>query len=273
MNTTHVNMLSGGLASWAAGKLVAKAHGPANLIHLFADVNWEDEDTYRFLPEAVENIGGRFVRVSDGRTPWQLFHDKRFVGNNRVAPCSKTLKRDLMDAWLAENCDPACTTIYVGLMWFERHRWEGRWEKVKGVMKWKPGIRERFADAGWKAEAPLLATQMSKPDLQAWLEREGISPPRLYDEGWPSNNCGGRCVKQGQRGWAHLLKHRPESYAEVERLENAERELLGDVAMLRDRRGGKTKPLPLTVLRQRIESGQGCDMLDFGKGCECVFEE
>ncbi len=260
----HVNMLSGGLASWATGKLVAAKHGSDNLVHLFADTRYEDPDLYRFLPEAVANIGGKLVTVCEGRTPWQVFHDLRFVGNTRVAPCSRILKREPLDAWLAANCDPANTVVYTGLMWFERHRWDGRRDK--------PGIRERFADAGWKAEAPLIETQLSKADLRSWLEREGIDVPGLYDDGFHSNNCRGACVKQGQAGWRQLLLKRPETFAEVEALENAERERLGDVSMLRDRRGGKTKPLPLTVLRERIEDGEGCDMLDFGKGCECVFD-
>lgn len=265
----HVNMLSGGLASWATGKLVAARHGTENLVHLFADTCYEDADTYRFLPEAVANIGGTFVRIADGRNPWQVFNDEKMLGNTRIDPCSKILKREILDRWLRQNCDPADTTIYVGMLWFERQRFLGG-KVVNGVRQ--PGLQERMKQKGWHYESPLIdPPHLSKAEIRGWLEREGIDPPQLYDDGWHSNNCGGRCVKQGQAGWKMLLRKRPEDYLECERQENALREKLGDVSILRDRRGGTTKPLPLAVLRQRIEQGEGCDQLDFGKGCECMF--
>jgi hypothetical protein len=49
--------------------------------------------------------------------------------------------------------------------------------------------------------------------------------------------------------------------------------LLGtERAILRDRTNGTTKPLPLTVLRRRVEAEQdGFDQLDWG-GCGCFTE-
>jgi len=261
----RVNMLSGGLGSWATGKLIARAHGTEDLTHLFADTCWEDEDLYRFLPEAVANIGGQFVRVADGRTPWQLFHDIRLVGNSRIAPCSRVLKQELCRKWLEENCDVADTIVYVGIGWHERQRFYGTPDK--------PGIRDRWLP--WRCEAPLLDPPYLAPyEIQQWLEREGINPPALYDLGFPHNNCGGRCVRQGQAGWRHLLLTLPERFAECEQEEEAMRAHLGkDVSMLKDRRGGKTVPLPLAEFRQRIEAEQGCDLFDFGKACQCFFGE
>lgn len=264
----HVNMISGGGPSWAAGKWVAKHHGTDRLIHLFADTLWEDADLYRFLPEAVANIGGKLVRLCEGRAPWELFRDAGMIGNTRADLCSRALKREPLARWCEANCDPADTTFYIGYLWFERKRFEGG--------RGKPGLRERMAAKGWRYEAPLIyePQPLSKADILAWMEREGLTPPVLYDEGFPNNNCAGRCVKQGQAGWAHLLKVRPESFAEVERLENEQRARLGkDVAMLRDRRGGKTVALPLTVLRERIERGEGCARLDFGEPCQCLFPD
>lgn len=70
----HVVMFSGGVTSWAAGKRIAAAQGTDSLVLLFADTKMEDEDTYRFLPEAAANIGALLVTVADGRDPWQVFH-------------------------------------------------------------------------------------------------------------------------------------------------------------------------------------------------------
>ena len=262
----HVNMMSGGIASWAAGKLVAAQHGTENLIHLFADTNWEDEDLYRFLPEAVANIGGKLVRIADGRTPWQVFRDERLLGNTRIDPCSKILKRELVRAWLKEKVDPATTTVYVGIAWHERDRFLGDPSRPDRV-----GIRDRWLP--YRCEAPLLEDpHLSRNAMFAWLAREGIDPPRLYEQKFPHNNCRGACVKAGHAQWALLLRTNPETFAEAEREEEALRTYLGkDVAILRDRRGGTTKPLPLKVFRQRQEEGEKCDLLDWGKGCQCFF--
>lgn len=73
----------------------------------------------------------------------------------------------------------------------------------------------------------------------------------MYELGFDHNNCGGTCVRAGQRQWKHLLEILPERYAHAEGQEEELRELLGDVSILRDRRGGSSRPLPLSVLRTR----------------------
>jgi len=73
----HVVMFSGGAGSWATAKLVAERHGTDGLTLLFADTKIEDEDTYRFLHEAAANVGGELVVTAEGRTPWEVFKDRR----------------------------------------------------------------------------------------------------------------------------------------------------------------------------------------------------
>ncbi|HEY7821247.1 MAG TPA: hypothetical protein VIG24_00340, partial [Acidimicrobiia bacterium] len=95
----HVVMFSGGIGSWAAAKRVAEAHGTDDLYLVFSDVKGmnpsphigEDEDTYRFIREAAENVGGELVLLSDGRDIWEVFKEKRFLGNSRLANCSHEL--------------------------------------------------------------------------------------------------------------------------------------------------------------------------------------
>ncbi len=245
---------------WQAGRGTAR-HGTDHLVHLFTDTRYEDDDLYRFLPQAAENIGGRLVQVAEGRSVWELFHDRRVIGNNRLALCSETLKQKQARKYLEENCDPAETTLYVGILWYEKQR-----------MDKKGGIRERWLP--WRVEAPLCEPPyLTRPEILAWLEREGLDPPSAYDEGL-SNNCGGRCVRMGQAGWRQLLLLKRERFLEVEAKEEEMRRYLDkDVAILKDRRGGTTKPLPLVELRRRIEAGEGCNLLDWGKGCECMFAE
>jgi hypothetical protein len=65
------------------------------------------------------------------------------------------------------------------------------------------------------------------------------------------NNCGGVCVRGGQKHWLHLLAVFPDRYAQAQAAEQQLRAELGDVAILRERRGGVSHPLTLTELRHR----------------------
>jgi hypothetical protein len=253
----RVVMYSGGIGSWAAAKRVSEKHGTESLTLLFCDTRSEHPDTYRFLRESAQNVGGELVEIADGRTIWEVFRDKRFLGNARIDPCSRILKRELADRWLQEHRDSADTVIYVGLDWSEEHR--------------LTRLQERRHP--WCYEAPLCQRPyLTKRDLHEWAEREGLRKQTLYEIGAAHANCGGGCVKMGVGGFARLLRALPETYREWEENEERLRQQLGDVAILRDRTGGETKPLPLRVLRERIEAGYQPDLFSIG-GCGCFTDE
>src|SRR6266567_3894741 len=216
----------------------------------------EDEDLYRFLPEAAANIGGSLTTIADGRDPWQVFFDERFLGNSRADPCSKILKRELLRRWVEKHCNPADTTIVLGLDWTEGVRLD------TNRSRWAP----------WPVRFPLAERPYRAKHY--WLDQlraEGIQPPRLYAMGFPHNNCGGFCIKAGQGNFAKLLEAMPERYAYHERREQEIREFLGrDVAILTHRSGPKQgQPMTLRELRERRQAGQPCDLFDLG-GCGCV---
>lgn len=257
----RVVMFSGGISSWAAAKRVAQLHGTANLTLLFTDTRMEDEDLYRFLNEAAANVGGELVTLTEGRTPWEVFHDVRFLGNSRVDPCSRILKREQADRWLDKNCDPTQTVCYVGIDWTEVHRIER--------------LAKRRAEDGWRYEAPLCdAPWMSKAEVMAWAKAEGITPPRLYAMGFSHNNCGGFCIKAGLGHFATLLHAMPDRYRIHEAREQALRDHLGrqDVTILRDWRTRPPVNITLRELRERIESGWQPDLFDQG-GCGCFLDD
>jgi len=282
-------MFSGGLGSWATAKRVAGQHGTDNLWLVFADVKGkslsphagEDEDTYRFIAQAAANVYGvdydpictprnftewklpQLIWLNEGRDVWQVFHDNRFLGNSRLANCSKFLKQIPCRQWLDRNCDPADTTIYVGIDWTESHR-------LSAIVN---------AYLPFKAEAPM--TQAPFLDFQAECVAAGIAIPRLYKAGFPHNNCGGFCVRAGQAQFELLLREHPARYAYHEAQEEDLRQYLdADVAILRDRTLAKTTatvdssvPLTLRRFRERIESQPAMfDALDFG-GCGCFVAE
>jgi hypothetical protein len=263
----RVVMFSGGIGSWYAAKRVAHKYGTENLYLVFSDVKGnnpsphvgEDEDTYRFIEEAAANVGGTFVYLNEGKDIWEVFKEKKFLGNSRLAHCSFMLKQKPARAWLEANCKPENTIVYVGIDWMETHR--------------LPAIVKNYLP--YKAEAPL--TELPYVDKEQMIEAaraEGLKTPRLYDLGFAHNNCGGGCVKAGQGQFKKLLEIMPERFEVWEKKEQEMRDYLGkDVSILTETVKGEKKSLPLVELRRRAETNPTIiDEYDVS-GCGCFFEE
>lgn len=247
---------SGGVGSWACAKEVVRLHGKEDVVLLFSDVMMEDEDLYRFLEEASADIGIPITRIADGRTPWQVFEDVRFIGNSRVDPCSRILKRDLMADWREKNCNPLSVT-YFGIDWTEAHRFEDAQKR----------------HAPWICSAPLCKPPYKlKSEWLADMVSCGIKPPRLYEMGFSHNNCGGFCVKAGHSHFKHLLKKMPERYAVHEAHEKRLRGLGINGTILRSRKNKTTTPITLETFRKWMEAEPDYKPDDdFAAGCGCAL--
>jgi hypothetical protein len=296
----HVIFYSGGLGSWMTAKRVVKAHGAENVICLFTDTLIEDEDLYRFLIETTQDIYGidqrdlieltkqipptshetmaarkafltdlaskvsernpQFVWINDGRDPWDIFRDVKFLGNSRIAQCSHIVKQGLSRKYIEANFKPEEVTLYLGIDWTEEHRTKSP------VKNWAP-YRVEFP----MCEEPLL----TKIDAIKALEEAGIAVPRLYGMNFAHNNCGGFCVRAGQGHFVNLLEKNPELYRYHEEKEQEMRDYLGkDVAMLRRTRNKVKIPLTLRMLREEVEANktEQIDMFDIG-GCGCFVDD
>jgi hypothetical protein len=79
-----------------------------------------------------------------------------------------------------------------------------------------------------------------------------LRPPRAYELGFEPLNCGRLCVRGGQKHWLRTLEHFPDRFADYETREQRFRQRTGkNVAILKERRAGRTLPLPLAELRRR----------------------
>jgi hypothetical protein len=259
-------MFSGGIGSWMTAKRVVAEHGPESVTMLFADVGGkhdnphvgEDPDVYRFLHEAAERLGARLVVLNEGRTIWEVFKDRRFIGNARLAVCSHELKQRPCRRWLDENCDPEVTTVYIGIDWSEVHR-------VAAIERAYQPFRVRVP----LTEPPYL----DKRQMLDAAKAEGLEPPRMYRQGWPHANCQGGCVRAGQAQWRKLLQLNPDAYAYHENQEHELRNYLGkNVAILREHMNGESTPLTLREFRERLDSQLPLfDDYDWG-GCGCFTD-
>lgn len=265
----HVIFFSGGIGSWYTTKRVIEEHGKENVKLLFTDTKIEDYDLYRFLDESAKKFDVELIKLVEGRSPWEVFNDVNFIGNSRIAHCSKILKQDIANKYVFENFDPKDTILYMGIDWTEEHRTKAPKENYRPFKVEFPMCNE-----------PLL----SKDDMLEELSKWDIEVPRLYKLGFSHNNCGGFCVRAGMGHFARLLKEMPDLYKHHEEEEQKLIKKIGkDVSILKrakivwkkNKYGSKYKDrevetLSLKQLRKELESGKTgrIDMNDIG-GCGC----
>ena len=254
----HVVFYSGGICSYFTAKRVIEKFGKENVILLFTDTLIEDDDLYRFIDETTKKLGATFVSIADGRTPFEVYKDSKFLGNNRIAPCSHILKQATAKKWILENCDPQDTILYLGLDWTETHRF------ASPRKNWNP----------YQVEYPMSEKPyMTKADMLDELKAENIKAPRLYEMGFAHNNCGGFCCRAGQGHFARLLEKLPKKFEEAEKQEEFMRQYLDkDVAFMKKTVKGVARPYTLRQLRKDIANKCEVDLFDIG-GCGCFVDD
>lgn len=296
----HIIFYSGGLGSWATAKRVIERYGKDDVILMFTDTLIEDKDLYRFLIETSAEIYGiwagdlinatdfipdvshetmaerrayllelaamvreripQFEWIADGRDPWQVFRDVRWIGNSRRAQCSHILKQGVSLKFMKANYPNAEDAIlYLGIDWTEEHR------KAAPIRNWAP----------WTVEFPMCDEPfLSRPDHEATLNELGIQLPELYKLGFSHNNCGGFCVRAGQGHFANLLEKKPELYKYHEEKEEEMRQFLQkDNSILKKQKDKVRYNLTLKDLREQLEADKDdVDRTDIG-GCGCFVDE
>lgn len=242
---------SGGLGSFAAAYLTIKKHGKQACSLVFTDTLTEDQDLYRFLGETSNALGCELITIKDGRNIWEVFSDVRFMGNSRVDPCSRVLKRDLFKKYMIDGHEN--DILVVGISKEEQHR-------ITSIRaNWHP----------WAVEAPLIEAPMSREQIIDVLDGFGIAPPRLYEMGFPHNNCGGFCVKTGQKQMALLLKKMPERYKWHEEQQEKLFTIIGKRrGFIRYSVNSEIRYLGLKEFREMVESGLQPDLFEQA-GCGC----
>jgi hypothetical protein len=260
----HIVFFSSGISSWAAAKLVAEKKGTRDLILMFMDTNIEDDDNYRFLKEAAANVlgtgpeGGQLIWLTNEEDPFDVFKRKRFMGNSRVDPCSRILKRERADDWISKHFTPDECICYVGIDWTEEHRFTRLAERKLPYV----------------FEAPLIQSTMTKKDTLAWARSELLTPPRMYNMGFQHANCGGFCIKSGQAQFKKLWENFPDRYLEYEKREEDVYASIGKKnPFLRKTIDGKLHYITMREFRQLyLEPGGEVDELDWG-GCGCFVDQ
>ena len=190
-----VCQFSCGAASAVATKLALAQYGDrCEIINAF--LKNEHPDNRRFLIDCEAWFGRKITVLRDekyGADIVQVFRRKQFMNGIHGAPCSRELKRKLMDEWKQPN-----DVMVFGYTAEEADRLED--------------FRERNPDRA--VIAPLIDAGLGKEDCKAMIERAGIELPLMYRLGYDNANCIG-CVKGGEGYWRAIRQDFPDQFNEL----------------------------------------------------------
>jgi hypothetical protein len=194
----HIISFSGGMGSFAEAKSCVDKYGKENVTLLFADTLMEDEDLYRFKNECVAFLDCDLVTLTNGKTPFEIFKQEKFMGNSMVDPCSKILKREPLIKWFTAKFAVDEAQMHLGIDYSESHRLDS--------------VQKRMLPYIYRSTLVEEGRIISKD----YSEQFGIKRPRLYDWKLGHNNCGGFCIKAGLGHYKALYEANPERYREFE---------------------------------------------------------
>ena len=222
----------------------------------FNDTKWEHSDLYRFLDDLSKYFDHPITYDSDGRSPEQLFNDQHAIANNRMPFCSRILKAERLHKYYNDG-----DIIIFGIAPHEAERED----KINGVYLDIGNKRQAWANLHY----PLIENDVSKKQVDDWMESTGIKEPFIYTLGFEHNNCSGGCVRAGKLQWKMLYEKLPEVYLDRERMEE-------EFMKRHNKRATIFKNESLKEFRIRIETGQLSKYysrtIDFGEqlSFECV---
>lgn len=203
MNARFVCQFSCGAASAVATKLVLASERPArDVLIVNAFIREEHPDNRRFLADCERWFEHPITVLQNEKydaSTLEVWRRKRYIKGMFGAPCSKELKRDLLNT----ISQPGDVDV-LGYTVEERDRFDA------------------FLDANpdRKAICPLIDRYLTKSDCLAIIERAGLVLPEMYRLGFDNANCIG-CPKGGMNYWQAIREKFPERFAEIRTIQEA----------------------------------------------------
>lgn len=185
-----VAQFSCGAASAVATRIALAKYKGHEVVIANAFLKEEDDDNRRFLADCEDWFGQKAVQLRDekyGASADEVWRRKAFMKGQRGAPCSRALKRTVLDAMKRPD-----DVLVFGFTAEEADRFED--------------FKERNQEL--KCEAPLVDAGIGKGDCLAMVKRAGITLPLAYRQGYANANCIG-CPKGGEGYWNHVRKVHP----------------------------------------------------------------
>lgn len=255
----YIISYSGGKGS-AASVLLAHENN-LDFDVIFADTLIEDEDLYRLNDDIEKIIKKPIIKLTNGKTPWEIFKDKRYIGNNMTAHCSQELKTKMVQNYIKANYKNTWATLILGMGYSEIDRIERARQNWKYICL---------------VDSLLIKYKLySNTAIDNLLYKYWIKTPRLYKLGFLHNNCGGFCVRAGLKQFALLLQHFPIRFKEHEDAMENTMAAIGPTAkpFLRATIDGVFQYITLKQFREYYYSGKlSISPYDIG-GCGCFVDK
>lgn len=184
----RVGWFSCGCSSLVACKLAK----PDTCIYIH--VADQHPDTLRFLDDARSLLGSiEVLQSADYESVDDVIRRTRYVNGASGAACTMMLKKRVRQEWEKHNW--AHHTYIWGYDIDEKRR-------AERVVETMPEFDHEF---------PLIDANLTKADCHALCARWGIARPKMYDLGYPNNNCVG-CVKGGKGYWNKIREDFPDVF-------------------------------------------------------------
>lgn len=235
-----VSWFSAGVSSAVATKL-----SNPDLI-IYNHIDDQHPDTLRFIDDCEKWFNKPILKTySPYRNVENACRAASCITMRHFAPCTKYLKIRERKLWELNN--PGRHTYVWGFDKNETSRMEDRVSSM-------PDYDHSF---------PLK--DLTKEDCHGILKNAGIARPKMYDLGFPNNNCIG-CVRADSKGYWNLIRTTfPDVFKSRSNLER----LIGH-SIIKHKRNGKTLP----VFLDELNPTEGRDMKivldDCGAACEIV---
>jgi hypothetical protein len=222
----------------------------------------ESQDLYRFLWQISSALDIPIERLEDGRSIWAVFAEAKmfrlYSGGRFFCKASEWLKREVIAQWLESEFEPGSFRIALGMGYWEGHR------TVNAQAYWRKRL-------GWDVEvfSPISDKRIDICVMSDWLNTLGIEASDAYKQGLQHDNCRMFCVQAGQNQYALAYELDYLGYIYAAWQEDRLRKLVGiDATILKDERGGETKPMSLYEFEDRIKAGDW-NRRDIGGSCSC----
>jgi len=200
--TITVSWFSAGVSSAVATKLMIEQIDKI----IYQHIDDMEDDTMRFVRDCEAWFGKPIeIRQSPYKSvenAWLCSGLRRPSTPGGFAPCTNYLKRRDRKEWESQ------------------HRFFNTFRYVWGMDAGEQNRADRLIEAMREDEQvfPLIERGLTKADAHGILREAGIRRPRMYDLGFPNNNC--VCCVRGGMGYFNLCrKVFPNKYWERARLE------------------------------------------------------
>ncbi len=117
MTHQHVVSVGGGLTStlYLPERVVAR-YGREHVRLVMARLPNEDPDVWRLCDAVQAALGLSIEYIGLDLTPWDIFRRVRMIGNSRVDPCSRMLKREVLRDYVRDlQVSGDTVTMHLGI--------------------------------------------------------------------------------------------------------------------------------------------------------------